>query len=132
MTLTFEDGTDNYFARQQVFNLLPGVSLPSGVAPSVSPMSAPADLIYRYVLTSPDRSPMELKTFEDWIVEPAYKSVPGVADDSGFGGGEMQYQVLLDPTKVAGTGLSVSQVEDAIASNNSNGGGGFYTQGGQF
>jgi cobalt-zinc-cadmium resistance protein CzcA len=132
VTLTFEDGTDNYFARQQVFNLLPGVSLPSGVAPSVSPMSAPADLIYRYVLTSPDRSAMELKTFEDWIVEPAYKSVPGVADDSGFGGGDMQYQVLLDPTKVASVGLSVAQVEAAISANNSNGGGGFYTQGSQF
>ncbi|HEY1837899.1 MAG TPA: CusA/CzcA family heavy metal efflux RND transporter, partial [Rhizomicrobium sp.] len=132
VTLTFEDGTDNYFARQQVFNLLPGVSLPDGVAPSVSPMSAPADLIYRYVLESPDRSPMELKTFEDWIVQPAYKYVPGVADDSGFGGGTMQYQVLLDPTKVAGMGLSVPQVEDALAANNSNGGGGFYTQGGQF
>jgi cobalt-zinc-cadmium resistance protein CzcA len=132
VTLTFEDGTDNYFARQQVFNLLPDVSLPSGVAPSVSPMSAPSDLIYRYVLTSPDRSPMELKTFETWIVEPAFRSVPGVADDSGFGGGEMQYQVLLDPTKVAGMGLSVGQVETALGANNSNGGGGFYTQGGQF
>ncbi|HWD49997.1 MAG TPA: CusA/CzcA family heavy metal efflux RND transporter [Rhizomicrobium sp.] len=132
VTLTFDDGTDNYFARQQVFNLLPSVSLPGGVAPSVSPMSAPSDLIYRYVLTSPDRSPMELKTFESWIVEPAYRSVPGVADDSGFGGGEMQYQVLLDPTKVAGMGLSVAQVETALSANNSNGGGGFYTQGGQF
>ena len=130
--LTFENGTDNYFARQQVFNLLPGVSLPSGVTPSVSPMSAPSDLIYRYVLESPDRSPMELKTFESWIVEPAFKAVPGVADDSGFGGGDMQYQVLLDPTKVAGMGLSVAQVEAAIAANNSNGGGGFYSQGGQF
>ncbi len=115
-----------------MFNLLPGVGLPSGVTPSVSPMSAPSGLIYRYVLESPDRSPMELKTFEDWIVEPAYRAVPGVADDSGFGGGEMQYQVLLDPTKVAGMGLSVAQVESALAANNSNGGGGFYQQGSQF
>ena len=83
-----------------------------GVTPSVSPMSSPSGLIYRYVLQSPDRSPMELKTFEDWVVEPQYKSVPGVADDSGFGGGAMQYQVLLDPAKVAGAGLSVAQVED--------------------
>ncbi len=130
--LTFENGTDNYFARQQALNLLPGVNLPPGVSPSVAPMSAPSDLIYRYVLESPDRSPMELKTFERWIVEPAYRSVPGVADDSGFGGGDMQYQVLLDPTKVAGMGLSVAQVQAALAANNSNGGGGFYTQGGQF
>lgn len=132
VTLTFNNGTDNYFARQQVINQLPGVSLPTGVSPSLAPMSAPSNLIYRYVLESPDRSPMELKTFEDWVVEPAYRSVPGVADDSGFGGGDMQYQVLLDPTKIAGVGLSVAQVQAALAAKNSNGGGGFYMQGGQF
>ena len=69
--LTFEDGTDNYFARQQVFNrIAERRACPSGVAPSVSPLSSPSGLIYRYVLQSPDRSPMELKTFEDWMVEP--------------------------------------------------------------
>src|ERR1700728_3755154 len=78
--LTFSNGTDNYFARQQVFNRMGDLSLPTGVNPSVSPMSAPSGLIYRYVLQSPDRSPMELKTFEDWTVEPQYRSVPGVAD----------------------------------------------------
>src|ERR1700691_539017 len=128
--LTYQNGTDNYFARQEVFNRLPDVSLPSGVTPSVAPLSAPSGLIYRYVLQSPDRSPMELKTFEDWTVEPQYKSVPGVADDSGFGGGTMQYQVLLDPARVASVGLSVSQVESALAANNGNAGGGFYSQGG--
>lgn len=130
--LTFRNGTDNYFARQRVFNRLSGLGLPGGVTPSVSPLSAPSGLIYRYVLQSPDRSPMELKTFEDWIVEPQYKSVPGVADDSGFGGGTMQYQVLLDPAKIAGVGLSVLQVESALAANNGNAGGGFYSQGSQF
>jgi cobalt-zinc-cadmium resistance protein CzcA len=84
------------------------------------------------VLQSPDRSPMELKTFEDWTVEREYKSVPGVADDSGFGGGTMQYQVLFDPDKLAGVGLTVSQVQAALAANNANAGGGFYAQGGQF
>ena len=58
--------------------------------------------------------------------------MPGVADDSGFGGGTMQYQVLLDPAKVASVGLSVQQVESALAANNGNAGGGFYSQGGQF
>ena len=130
--LTFENGTDNYFARQQVLNRFGDVTLPSGVTPSLSPLSAPSGLIYRYVLQSTDRSPMELKTFEDWVIEPQYKSVPGVADDSGFGGGTMQYQVLLDPTKIAGVGLSVVQVEAALAANNCNAGGGFYSQGGQF
>jgi cobalt-zinc-cadmium resistance protein CzcA len=130
--LTFEDSTDKYFARQQVFNNISGISLPSGVTPSVSPMSSPSGLIYRYTLQSPDRSPMELKTFEDWTVEPQFRSVPGVAGDSGFGGGTMQYQVLLDPAKIAGAGLSVTQVENSLSTNNSNAGGGFYSQGGQF
>ena len=130
--LTFQNSTDNYFARQQVFNRMGALSLPSGVTPTVAPLSAPSGLIYRYVLQSPDRSPMELKTFEDWIVEPQFKSVPGVADDSGFGGGTMQYQVLLDPARIAAIGLSVTQVEAALAANNANAGGGFYSQGGQF
>ncbi|HEX3397770.1 MAG TPA: CusA/CzcA family heavy metal efflux RND transporter [Steroidobacteraceae bacterium] len=130
--LTFQHGTDIYFARQQAFNRIPDVTLPSGVSPSMSPLSSPSGLIYRYVLQSSDRSPMELKTFEDWVIEPQFRSVPGVADDSGFGGGTMQYQVLLDPAKVASVGLSVTQVESALAANNSNGGGGFYSQGGQF
>jgi cobalt-zinc-cadmium resistance protein CzcA len=132
VVMTFRNGTDNYFARQQAYNAISGISLPTGVAPSVSPLASPSGLIYRYVLQSPDRSPMELKTFETWTVEPAYRAVPGVADDSGFGGGEMQYQVLLDPAKVAGAGLSVAQVESSLSANNSNAGGGFYSQGGQF
>jgi cobalt-zinc-cadmium resistance protein CzcA len=130
--LTFKNNTDNYFARQQVYNRMAALSLPSGVTPSLAPMSAPSGLIYRYVLQSADRSPMELKTFEDWIVEPQYKSVPGVADDSGFGGGTMQYQVLLDPARIAAVGLSAPQVESALTANNDNAGGGFYSQGGQF
>ena len=132
VTLTFDNGTDNYFARQQVFNRLGDLSLPDGVKPSVSPLSSPSGLIYRYVLQSSDRSPMELKTLEDWVIEPQFRSVPGVADDSGFGGGSMQYQVLLDPAKIAGVGLTAQQVEAALAANNSNAGGGFYSQGGQF
>ena len=132
VTLTFDNGTDNYFARQQVFNRLGDLDLPDGVKPSVSPLSSPSGLIYRYVLQSSDRSPMELKTLEDWVVEPQFRSVPGVADDSGFGGGSMQYQVLLDPAKIAGVGLTAQQVQAALAANNSNAGGGFYSQGGQF
>jgi heavy metal efflux system protein len=130
--LTFENRTDDYFARQQVYNRVGELNLPNGVSPSLAPLSAPSGLIYRYVLQSPDRSPMELKTFEDWTIEPAYRSVSGVADDSGFGGGTMQYQVLLDPARVASIGLSVQQVEDALTANNGNAGGGFYSQGGEF
>lgn len=132
VVLTFKDGTDNYFARQRVINRMGDLGLPDGVTPSMSPLSAPSGLIYRYVLQSPDRSPMELKTLEDWTVAPQYRSIPGVADDSSFGGGTMQYQVLLDQAKVAAVGLSVAQVEASLAANNGNAGGGFYSQGGQF
>ncbi|MGE5236622.1 MAG: efflux RND transporter permease subunit [Acidobacteriota bacterium] len=130
--MTFRSGTDNYFARERVFERINGLGLPDGVTPEVSPLYSPSGLIYRYVLQSHDRSPMELKTIEDWIVERQFKAVPGVADDSGFGGETMQYQVLLDPVKIAGVRLSVPDVVSALAENNGNAGGGFYSQGGQF
>jgi cobalt-zinc-cadmium resistance protein CzcA len=132
VNITFDQDTDRHFARQQVFNRLGDMSLPTGIAPSVSPLTSPSGLIYRYTLQSPDRSPTELKTFEDWTVEPQFRSVQGVADDSGFGGGTMQYQVLLDQYRLAGAGLSPQQVESALSANNGNGGGGFYSEGGQF
>jgi cobalt-zinc-cadmium resistance protein CzcA len=130
--MTFQESTDDYFARNVVFQRLSEVQLPSGVAPSLSPLSSPSGLVYRYVLESPDRSPQQLKTLEDWVIERAYRSVPGVADDSGFGGTVMQYQVLLDPAKIYNYHIPMPQVLNALAANNSNAGGGFYTQGSQF
>src|SRR5579859_542630 len=130
--LTFEDNVDPYFARQVVFQRLPDAQLPNGVTPSMAPLFSPSGLVYRYVLESPDRSPQELKTFEDWVIERAYRQVPGVADDSGFGGTTMQYQVLLDPARIYSYHISVAQVLAALSANNSNAGGGFYSQGGQF
>ncbi|HKT51849.1 MAG TPA: CusA/CzcA family heavy metal efflux RND transporter [Candidatus Angelobacter sp.] len=130
--LTFNEGTDNYFARQVIFERIGDAELPSGVTPSMAPLFSPSGLVYRYVLESPDRSPQELKTLEDWVVERAFRAVPGVADDSGLGGTVMQYQVLLDPGRLYGYHMTVQQVMQALANNNSNAGGGFYSQGGQF
>jgi cobalt-zinc-cadmium resistance protein CzcA len=130
--LTFDENTDPYFARNVVFERLSDATLPSGVTPSMAPLFSPSGLVYRYVIESPDRNPMELHTFEDWIIERAYRSVPGVADDSGFGGPTMQYHVLLDPVKLYNYHLPVVQVLNALTANNSNTGGGFYSQGGQF
>src|SRR5215472_14560295 len=130
--LTFEEDTDDYFARQVVFERLADVTLPTGVTPSLAPLFSPSGLVYRYVIESPDRTTQELKTIQDWILERAYKAVPGVADDSGFGGTVMQYQVLLDPARIYGYHLTVPQVIQALANNNANTGGGFYSQGGQF
>ena len=69
--LTFEEDTDDYFARQIVFERLAQATLPTGVTPSLAPLFSPSGLVYRYVLESPDRSPQELKTIEDWVVERA-------------------------------------------------------------
>ncbi|MGH9466282.1 MAG: efflux RND transporter permease subunit, partial [Terriglobales bacterium] len=77
ITLTFEDATDNYFARELVFQRFADATLPSGVTPSMAPLSSPSDIIYRYVLKSPDRSAQDLHTIETWTLERAYKSVPG-------------------------------------------------------
>jgi heavy metal efflux system protein len=130
--LTFDEGVDPYFARQVVFQRISDATLPQGVTPSMAPLFSPSGLVYRYVIESTDRSPMELHTYEDWVIERAYKSVPGVADDSGFGGPTMEYHVLLDPVKLYNYHLPVIQVVAALTANNSNTGGGFYTQGGQF
>ena len=130
--MTFDDGTDDYFARQVAFQRIADATLPNGITPSMAPLFSPSGLVYRYVLESPDRTPMELHTFEDWIIERAYRGVPGVADDSGFGGPTMQYHVLLDPVKLYNFHIPVAQVITALSANNSNTGGGFYSKGGQF
>src|SRR6202049_909754 len=130
--LTFDDSTDSYFARQIVFERLAQATLPTGVTPSLAPLFSPSGLVYRYVLESPDRTPQELKTIEDWVVQRAYRSVHGVRDASGFGGTVMQYQVLADPALCSGYHLTIPQVVTALSANNANAGGGFYSQGGQF
>ncbi len=130
--ITFTEGTDPYFARQRVLEHLPDVELPDGVSAGLSPLFSPSGLVYRYVVDSPDRSPMELKVINDWLLSKEYKSVPGVADLATLGGKTMQYQVNVDPTKLAGAGLSIDDVASALSDNNANSGGGFYSEGGQF
>jgi heavy metal efflux system protein len=130
--LTFEEDTDDYFAREVVFQRLSEVTYPSGVAPTLAPLSSPSGLVYRYVIESPDRTPQQLKTYEDWVIGREYRQVPGVADDSGFGGTVMQYQVLLDPARLYSYHITVPTIVQQLATNNANAGGGFYSQGGQF
>ncbi|HXB74856.1 MAG TPA: CusA/CzcA family heavy metal efflux RND transporter [Candidatus Acidoferrales bacterium] len=130
--MNFEYGANPYFVREQAFERVGNASLPSGLTPSLSPLFSPSGLIYRYVLQSTDRSPQDLKILEDWVLARHYRSIQGVADDSGFGGTTMQYQVLLDPNKLFAYGINVPQVVQQLGNNNANAGGGFYSQGGQF
>ncbi len=130
--MNFEFGADSYFVREQAFERVSDANVPSGVTPGLSPLFSPSGLIYRYVLQSTDRTPQELKTIDDWVINRKFRAVPGVADDSGLGGTVMQYQVLLDPNKLFAYGITVPQVVQQLGGNNANAGGGFISQGGQF
>ncbi len=132
LQMNFKFGADPYFVREQAFERVANATVPAGVSPGISPLFSPSGLIYRYVLQSPDRSPQDLKTLEDWVLERRYRAVEGVADDSGFGGTVMQYQVLLDPRKLFAYNIPIAQVVQQLGNNNANAGGGFYSQGGQF
>lgn len=132
LEMNFQYSSNPYFVREQAFERMANATLPNGVTPGVSPLFSPSGLIYRYVLVSPDRTPQQLKTLETWVLERKYRSVPGVADDSGLGGTTMQYQVLLNPYRLFSLGVTVPEVFQQLSTNNSNAGGGFYSQGGQF
>jgi cobalt-zinc-cadmium resistance protein CzcA len=128
VTLTFDDETNDNFARQQTLERLQGVSVPTGVTPGLSSLSNSTGEIYRYTVQG--RQPLtELKALEDWVVEPAMRTVPGVADVVSFGGQVKQYQVDVDPARLAGYGLVLPQVEQAVAAANLNAGGGYLAHG---
>jgi cobalt-zinc-cadmium resistance protein CzcA len=128
VTMTFGDQTTDYFARQQVLERLQSVTVPAGVTPGLAPLSNSTGEIYRYTLRG-NRPLTDLKTLEDWVVEPAYRTVPGIADVVSFGGQVRQYQVDVDPAKLQAFGVTVGQVEQAVAAANSNAGGGYITHG---
>ena len=132
VSLIFDDKSDSYFDREQIFQRMGDAHLPDGVTPSMAPLFSPSGLIYRYVLESPDRSPEELKVIQDWVLFRRFKSIPGIADDSALGGATRQYQVVLDPNALNTYHVAVADVVTALANNNQNAGGGFYQLGGQF
>ncbi len=131
VTLTFDDNADEFFARTNVTQKLQNVQLPDQVNSQLSPQSGPTGELFRYTLTSPTRSVMELKSIEDWVLERQFKAVEGVADVVSFGGPTKQYEVDIDPHKLAYYGIPLHQVSDALAQNNANAGGSLIEQGSQ-
>lgn len=121
--LTFDEGTNDWFARQVVLERLRDADLPDGVTPALGPMSTPIGELYRYRLESSNPDPMRLRELQDWVVEPRFRQVPGVADVTPFGGLVKQFQVQIDPVALAKYGLSIARVAQAIGANNSNAGG---------
>ncbi len=133
VTVVFEDNVDTYFARQLVLERLIEAKekLPAGVEPALGPISSGLGEIYQYTLERPKTHKninliedlTELRTVQDWIVRPILKTIPGVTDVNSFGGYVKQYQVIVDPEKLAKYDLTLKEVFEAIAANNNNAGG---------
>src|SRR5882757_5834868 len=122
--LTFEYGTDDYFARQSVLEKLRDVSLPDGVTPTLAPLSTPIGEMYRFTLEGPPgMDAMVLRELEDWVIAPRLLQISGVADVTPFGGLVKQYQIVLDPALLEKYGLTVANVVTAVKANNRNAGG---------
>jgi len=131
ITLVFQDGVDDYWARQRIQERIAGVDLPPGATPGLDPLTSPIGEIYRYTLQSSFRDQRELRELQQWVVMPRLKQAPGVADITNFGGETTQFQLMVDPAKLAQFNVSLAQVITAIQSNNANAGGSIVVRGEQ-
>src|SRR6201996_8715927 len=129
--ITFDDDVDYAAARLQINNHLGDADLPDGVNPSVEPPYGPTGEIYRFTLTSNIKSPRELKTIEDWVVEREIRAVPGIADVNSFGGEVKTYQITINPEKAVQYNVTPLQLYDAVSKSNVNVGGDVIDQAGQ-
>ena len=131
--MIFDDDSVNDWNREKVLERLSQVTLPAGLTPQMGTDWSPVGQIFWYTVTStnPQYDNMELKSLEDWTLEKQFKSVPGVVDVSSFGGMTREYQVRIDPNKLVSYGLSIGQVEQQLANNNTNAGGQFIEEGQQ-
>ncbi len=145
VVVTFEDGTDIYFARQLVNERLGSVVLPPGIErPSLGPVATGLGEVYHYIVTlkgwnfegASEAERTEkltyLRTIHDWSIKPKLRTVPGVAEVNSWGGFEKQYQVRIDPDKLIKHKLTFAEVVTALESNNKNTGGGGIQQNNQF
>src|SRR5271170_6479816 len=125
VVVTFDDGTDIYFARQVVNERLGTVQLPMGLErPRMGPVSTGLGEVFHYVVTGKGDDITELRTIHDWVMRPKMRTVRGVAEINSWGGYEKQYQVRIDPNALVKCGLTLDQVVEAIEKNNRNVGGG--------
>jgi heavy metal efflux system protein len=133
LMLIFDDDSTSDVNREHVLERLSMVSLPANLTPQMGTDWSPVGQIYWYTIesTNPSYDVMEKKSIEDWFLEKSFKGVQGVVDVASFGGPTKEYQVKLDPEKLVSYGLSIGQVEQQIAANNTNGGGSFIEQGPQ-
>jgi cobalt-zinc-cadmium resistance protein CzcA len=133
VTMVFDDESVNDWNREKVVERLTQVTLPAGLQPQIGTDWSPVGQIFWYTLKSdnPAIDTMQLKSIEDWQLEKAFRSVPGVVDVSSFGGLTREYQVTVDPEKLISYGLTLQQVQQQLAANNVDAGGSFIEQGTQ-
>src|SRR5215470_11513426 len=131
ITVLFRDGYEDYWVRQRLLERIAQVTLPPGANPSLDPVAGPGGEIYRYTLESDTKNLQELSELQRWTVIPALKSVPGVVEDTNFGGFTTEYQLDLDPRQLEHYGLGITDVITAINNNNTNAGGGRVSRGDQ-
>jgi len=127
--LIFEDGVDDYWARQRVRERIEGVDLPYEAEPELNPLTSPTGEIYRYILVSENTDLRTLTDLNKWVIIPRLRRIQGVADVSNYGGITTQYQVELDPERMERYGVSLAEIEDAILANNANAGGSMLDRG---
>src|SRR5262245_57201603 len=124
VTLTYEDGVDPYFARQQVLERLREAELPEGVTAELGPLATPIGEVYRYSLTGAGNDPMKLRSLQEWVVGPRLLRVPGVADVVSYGGLVKEIQVQPSPARLAAFDLTLEDLEKALRQASSNASGG--------
>ena len=131
VTLIFDDQSVNDWNRQKVLERLTQVNMPAGVVPQMGTDWSMTGQIYWYTIRSnnPAYDLMNLRSIEDWTLYKEFRKVGNVVDVSDFGGTAREYQVRIDPNKLISYGLSISQVESQLASNNVNAGGSFVEEG---
>jgi cobalt-zinc-cadmium resistance protein CzcA len=131
ITIIFDDGVDDAFARQQVMSRLMNADLPDGVKPEVQPPYGPTGEIYRYTLKSATLSIRELTVLQDWVLDRQFKSVPGIADVNSFGGEEKIFEVSVNPDLLIKYNLTSLDVYNAVTKSNVNVGGDVIKRNGQ-
>ncbi|MEO4007288.1 CusA/CzcA family heavy metal efflux RND transporter [Flavobacterium sp. CAU 1735] len=130
--LTFKDGTDDYFARQQVMERLATADLPDGVEVELAPLSTAVGEIFRYVVEAPPSfTPIQIRDLQDWVIKPYLLQTDGIADITTFGGPLKQFHIQLSPEKLRKYDLKISDIEEKVVANNINSGGNTIERGGQ-
>ena len=126
ITVDFEEGTDIYWARQQVAERLTAVvdDLPEGVSGGLAPMSTPLGEMYMFTVDSPELSITERRYLLDWVIRPALRTVPGVADVNALGGKVKTYSIAPRADAMLALGVTTGDISGALASNNQNDGAG--------